>query len=63
MKPQLQAGQAKLKAAFPGKSIGEALRAEKKQNKIAHSLGMKLAALDAGFDVEVTDEEVSVLEG
>ena len=63
MKPQLQAGKEKLMKAYPGKSVGQALQAEKKQDKIAHSLGVKLAALDAGLDVEITDEEAALLDG
>lgn len=103
MKPQLQAGKEKLMKAFPGKSVGEALKAEKKQDKIggnkgcatpgekirsgglgrglargggkgpigipvgekeaAYTLGAKLAALDAGIPVEVTEQEASLLSG
>lgn len=61
MKPQLEAGKAKLQKMFPGKTIGEALSAEKKEDKIAHSLGVKLAAWDTGLEVDFTEAELKIL--
>lgn len=106
MKDALQKGREKLKKVYPNKSIPEALKAEKKQDKIsgddedmacetpgekirsgglgrglargkgrgpvgipvgekeaAYTLGAKLAALDAGIPVEVTEQEASLLDG
>lgn len=63
MKPQLQKGQQKLLKTYPGKSVGQALQAEKKQDKIAHELGVKMAAWDMGFEVQLTDEEIAILGG
>lgn len=105
MKDALQKGREKLKKVYPDKSVPEALKAEKKQDKIsgdgddmgcetpgekirsggmgrglargrgrgpvgvpvgdkvAYSLGAKLAALDAGLSVEVSDREAALLDG